>query len=106
MEKPLHQKLKMTSVSMDYFAFGLTVIMDRPVINRTAIEGAYDFTLTYTMDLPPGVSENTIVNGAPLDTSGPTIFEALRSQLGLLLEPRRGPVQIMVIDHVEMPAEN
>jgi uncharacterized protein (TIGR03435 family) len=67
---------------------------------------AYDFTLAYTLDLPPGVSENTVVNGAPLDTSGPTVFEALRQQLGLRLEPRREPVQIMMIDHAEMPTAN
>ena len=96
----------MTSVSMDYFAYGLTFLLDRPVINRTGIQGAYDFTLAYTLDLPPGVSENTVVNGAPLDTSGPTVFEALRQQLGLRLEPRREPVQIMTIDHAEMPTAN
>jgi uncharacterized protein (TIGR03435 family) len=76
------------------------------VIDQTGIKGGYDFALAYTMDLPPGVSESAIVNGAPLDTSGPTIFEALRQQLGLRLEPRKGPVRIIVIDHVEKPSEN
>lgn len=105
-EKPLHRKLKMTSVTMDYFAYGLGTFMDRPVIDQTGIKGGYDFALAYTMDLPPGVSEGAMVNGAPLDTSGPTIFEALRQQLGLRLESRKGPVQIIVIDQVEKPSEN
>jgi uncharacterized protein (TIGR03435 family) len=105
-EKPLHRKMKMTAVTMDYFAYGLGTFMDRSVIDQTGIKGGYDFALAYTMDLPPGVSESAIVNGAPLDTSGPTIFEALRQQLGLRLEPRKGPVRIIVIDHVEKPSEN
>jgi uncharacterized protein (TIGR03435 family) len=47
-----------------------------------------------------------MLNGQPIDTSGPTIFQAVRQQLGLRLEARRGPVQVMVIDHVEKPGEN
>jgi uncharacterized protein (TIGR03435 family) len=105
-EKPLHPKWTMTAVSMDYFAYGLDFIMDRPVIDRTGLKGDFDFTVRYTADLPPGVTENTIVNGAPLDTSGPDIFEALREQLGLRLDPREGPVQHMVIDRVEKPSAN
>jgi uncharacterized protein (TIGR03435 family) len=60
----------MTSVTMDYFAYGLGTFMDRPVIDQTGIKGGYNFALAYTMDLPPGVSEGAMVNGAPLDTSG------------------------------------
>jgi uncharacterized protein (TIGR03435 family) len=105
-EKPLHLKLTMTSASMDYFAYGLTTILDRPVIDKTGLTDAYDFTLTYTEELPPGISPDRIVNGVPLDTSGPSVFEALRDQLGLRLEPRTGPVQMLVIDHVEKPSAN
>jgi len=45
-------------------------------------------------------------NGQPIDTSGPSIFQAVRQQLGLRLDPRKGPVQVMVVDHVEKPSEN
>ena len=45
-------------------------------------------------------------NGAPIDTSGPTIYEALRKQLGLKLDSQKGPVDIMVIDHLEKLSEN
>ena len=106
LEKPLHPKWTMTSVSMDYFAYGLDFVVDRPVIDHTGIKGDFDFTLKYTADLPPGISEKTIVNGEPLDTSGANIFEALREQLGLRLDPSQGPVQYMVIDHVERPSAN
>jgi uncharacterized protein (TIGR03435 family) len=46
------------------------------------------------------------LNGAPIDTSGPTVFAAVKRQLGLELKAQKGPVDIIVIDHVEKPTEN
>jgi len=103
---PFHAKWIATFASMDLFAFRLSAIMDRPVIDQTGLKGDYDFTLTYTMDLPPNIPPNALLNGQPIDTTGPTIFQALQQQLGLRLEPRKGPVPVMVIDHVEKPGEN
>ena len=40
------------------------------------------------------------------DPSGPTFLEALQEQLGLKLESQAGPIDILVIDHVEQPSEN
>ncbi|MGB9229002.1 MAG: TIGR03435 family protein [Terracidiphilus sp.] len=45
------------------------------------------------------------MNGAPTD-SGPSLFTALEEQLGLKLEPAKGPVEVLVIDHIEMPSPN
>jgi uncharacterized protein (TIGR03435 family) len=47
-----------------------------------------------------------MLNGEPIDTSGPTVFAAIRQQLGLKLEPQKAPVEILVIEHVEKPTEN
>lgn len=92
---------------MDYFAWRLSTMLDRPVVDLTKLTGGYDFELKFTRELPPGTPpEGALLNGTPIDTSGPTIFEAIRQQLGLKLERQKGPVDIMVIDHAEKPAEN
>jgi|SRR5262245_4267529 len=102
----LQTTLNAKVVTMDYFAFRLSQLMDRPVMNLTGLKGNYNFGLSYTRDLPPGMNENTKINGQEVDTSGPTIFEAVRRQLGLQLTPEKGPVEVLVIDHVEKPADN
>ena len=102
----VQMKLKATSTPMDYFAFRLSTLMDRPVVNLTNLPGDYDFNLEYTADLPPGLSENTKLNGEPIDTSGPNVFAAVKQQLGLNLKTQRGPVDIIVIDRIEKPVEN
>ena len=105
-DAPFHARWTATSSSMELFAFRLAAVIDRPVIDQTGLKGDYDFKLTYTMDLPPNFSPNTMLNGQPIDISGPSIFQAVRQQLGLRLDPRKGPVQVMVIDHVEKPSPN
>ena len=79
----------------------LTQSLGRTVIDKTGLTGLYDFTLTYTSDADAGSSASDA--DAP---SGPTIFTALEEQLGLKLEPAKGPVHVLVIDHVERPSEN
>jgi len=93
-------------VPMDYFAWRLSMMLDRPVLDQTKLTGGYDFELKFTRDLPPGTPEGALINGTPIDTSGPTIFEAIRQQLGLKLERQKGPVDIIAIDHAEKPVDN
>jgi uncharacterized protein (TIGR03435 family) len=71
----------------------LTGRLGRTVLNQTGIEGVYEFKLTWTADEA----------AADLTTS---IFAALQEQLGLKLEPAKGPVEMFVIDRVERPSEN
>jgi len=72
-----------------------TTGVDRPVVEHSGLAGMFGFTLMFSsFDTVPHVSNN------------PSIFTALREQLGLKLEPARGPVELLVIDSVERPAPN
>jgi uncharacterized protein (TIGR03435 family) len=96
-----------TRVPMQYFAWwlGQAVLQrdGRPVIDKTELTGNYDFTLAFAPDLPPNVPRENLPPGL-LDR--PTIFDALRQQLGLKLEAQKGPVPYYVIDQAEKPAVN
>ena len=105
-EQPFHMKWSAKSVPMDYVAWRLGLALDRPVIDRTELKGGYDFELSYTAQPPPEIPAGALLNGQPIDTSGPTVFEALRRQLGLKLESEKGPVEILIIDRAEKPAGN
>jgi uncharacterized protein (TIGR03435 family) len=70
----------------------------RVVVDKTGLDGRFDLTLKFVSD--DAVSAGT---DAP---SGPSVFTALQEQLGLKLEPEKGPVEILVIDHIELPSEN
>jgi bla regulator protein BlaR1 len=78
--------------------------LGRTVVDKTGLTGNYDFTLKWAPDEsqgPPGMD-----NGPPPDSSGPSLFTAIQEQLGLRLEAQKGPVEILVIDHVERPSDN
>ena len=76
---------------------------DRPVLDRTGLNGTFDFTLEW-MPQPNG----SLASGAASqpDQAGPTFLEALKDQLGLKLDSATGPVDVLVLDHVERPSEN
>jgi uncharacterized protein (TIGR03435 family) len=78
--------------------------LGRVVIDKTGIQGRYDCALEWRRDTGR-MSDGTDGSAAPTD-SGPSIFTAIQEQLGLKLESTKGPVQVLVIDHVEMPSEN
>ena len=99
----IHVKMTGTFAPMDYFVWRLGQLMDRPVVDMTKLKGGYDFTLTYTRELPPGIQEGASFNGQPIDTSGPSIFQAVQKQMGLKLEAQKGMAPVMVIDRMEKP---
>jgi uncharacterized protein (TIGR03435 family) len=92
--------------------------LGRTVVDQTGLKGNYDFTLKWTPDQnspamamgpggpAPGAPPPGADNAPPPDTSGPSVFTAIQEQLGLKLEPTKGPVEILVIDHIERPSEN
>ena len=80
----------------------LATELGRVVIDKTGIAGRYDVTLKWT----PDADRTPADNGTEDTSTGPSIFTALQEQLGLKLESTKGPVQVLVIDHIEMPSEN
>jgi bla regulator protein blaR1 len=86
----------------------LTIFMDRPVVDRTGIEGRFDFDLppwSRSPLQPPAGGERDGTEPAP-DPLNPSLFEVLQEQLGLKLEATRGPYDVYVVDHIEPPTEN
>lgn len=82
--------------SLGGLAEALSRRVERPVLDKTGLSGAFNFTLQWT---PESASES----GA----DGPSIFTALPEQLGLKLVPRKDPIEILVIDRVQKtPTEN
>jgi uncharacterized protein (TIGR03435 family) len=77
----------------------LTGMVGRPVYDQTGLNGRYDFTLQWTPDMVAG-------GGSPSSGSGDSIFTALQEQLGLKLEPKKGPVDVIVIEGAEKPSAN
>ncbi|WP_198137605.1 TIGR03435 family protein [Terriglobus sp. TAA 43] len=79
-------------------------VLDRPVIDRTNIEGRYDFTLTWAV---LGTEfGGTVLTPEPTDDPPPNLFLALRDQLGLKLEPMKAPADVLVVDRVAKPSPN
>jgi uncharacterized protein (TIGR03435 family) len=92
--------LTATRVSMGglaRFLAGPNVRLGRPVVDKTGLDGVFDFNLDWS---PEGSTEKAA-------DALPSIFIALQEQLGLKLESQKGPVEVLVVDHVEkVPTEN
>jgi uncharacterized protein (TIGR03435 family) len=96
--------LEYNGVSLDELK-ALDEFLGRPVINRTGIVGLFDLRLEFVIDeSTPGVRLS--FGRASDDAPGPSIFTAMQDQLGLKLEPTKGPGEFLVIDSVERPSEN
>ena len=105
-------------MAMSEFTDWLARFVDRPVVDMTELKGSYDFKLDYTPDprvmqkmmMRAGVPSGGPPPGAAADgpsESGPSIFTAVQEQLGLKLEGRKAPIELLVIDSVEkVPTEN
>ena len=86
-------------VSMKAFAEGyLSSRMDRVVLDQTGLSGDFNFKLEFVPEQPG--------RGGATDGTGPTFLDALEDQLGLNMKPRKDPVKVLVIEHVERPGAN
>jgi uncharacterized protein (TIGR03435 family) len=83
----------------------------RPVFDKTGLTGTYDINLEYARELnlsasAPGESPSGNAVVTPADPAGPSILSAVEDQLGLKLVPSRGPMQVVVIEHMDKPDAN
>jgi uncharacterized protein (TIGR03435 family) len=78
----------------------LALTLGRVVLDNTGLTGRYDLTLRWTPD------DAALAGSAASADAPPNIFTAIQEQLGLKLESTKGPVPVLVIDHVAMPSEN
>ena len=114
MMDPSGMHLKAASATLAALADSLSHFTERPVVDMTGIQGQYDFDLVFAPEtmrglprgpMPPPGGERP--QGAePQPEQGASIFDAV-AQYGLKLESRKGPLEILTIDHIEKtPTEN
>jgi len=94
--------------SLERFSTLIGWAVGRPVFDKTGIPGLFDFHLEFALDeATPTLTDPASAPATPSDEpAGPSLFGAIQQQLGLKLEPARGPKEFLVIDHVERPSGN
>ena len=103
-------ELTSSGTPVELLAAQLSARLGRPIVDKTGLKGNYAFNFHWTPD--PSEKENlkqsdemVATEPAP-DSNGPSLATALREQLGLKLQLQTEPVEVLVIDHAEEPAEN
>jgi uncharacterized protein (TIGR03435 family) len=90
-----------TAITLDELVHSPLLFGGRDVIDKTGLKGAYDFTLKWGREQPI-VSDAGQEGGA----DAPLLFTAIQEQLGLRLVRSKGPVEVIVVDHIEQPSAN
>ena len=109
-------QLTLNGAPISLLADALSRQLGRNVVDKSGLTGNYDISLQWTPDSSQSQmfkgagegSDGKASAAAPTqpDASGPSIFTALQEQLGLKLESQKGPVETLIIEHVERPSEN
>jgi uncharacterized protein (TIGR03435 family) len=101
------QRLVAKKVTMAYLADSLARFVDRPVVDMTDVKGTYDCTIDYNLDDLRALILSSAPPGTPLPPrqadvgeTGVSLMDSLQA-VGLKLEPRKAPLDILVIDHLE-----
>jgi uncharacterized protein (TIGR03435 family) len=92
----MKRRVRRSGVTMDDFARELQANVDRPVVDRTGLDGRFDIEYTF---IPPDATADAVANL-------PTLLVALEEQLGLKLEAQRTAVPVVVVDSIEKLKEN
>lgn len=94
---PGRQKIGARNVTLAFLADSLSfgANLGRPMVNKTGMDGGFDFTLEWIPDRP-----------GPAEVEGPTLQQALLDQFGIKLQSDKASIKVYVLDHVERPTEN
>ena len=101
-----------TAVFMYALVQVLSQQVGRVVVDKTGLTGNFEFELEYaptSEQIPERLGGNdvsTLGANAGIDLHGPSLFTALREQLGLKLESQKGPVEMVIVDRAERLTEN
>ena len=90
----------------DFTGFLQLLILDRPVVNRTALTNRYDFSVTFLPDDSQFGGHPPFPKPAEGAETAPSLFEAVAQQVGLKLTAEKTQVDVLVLDHVEKPSAN
>ena len=114
--KPRGNRMMMSGTSLtadgiDMVSFTrlLSQRVGRPIVDKTGLAGKYSFKLNWANEPHDGEGPGGPPHdGAPAASgdTGPSIFTAVQEQLGLKLDSEKGPVDVIVIDHLEQPVAN
>jgi uncharacterized protein (TIGR03435 family) len=88
--------VELTATPMPVFAIDMDFFVERPVVDQAGLQGSYDFMLKWTFDDSRLTDPNAL----------PSLFTAIKEQLGLKLDAVKGPAEVYVIDRIERPSEN
>jgi uncharacterized protein (TIGR03435 family) len=89
-------------IPLSSLIYSLSSKLGRTIINKTGLTGNYDFELKWTPEGEAGADNGQ----TDQQSSASSLFTALQEQLGLKLQSSKGPVETLVVDHIEMPSEN
>jgi uncharacterized protein (TIGR03435 family) len=102
-------KLDATSSDFSTFADVLSIqpeLGGRTVLDKTGLQGHYSFTFQWTPEKSVAGGGQSGHTASTSEPSGSSLFTALQEQLGLKMELQKAPVDVLVIDSIEMPSEN
>jgi len=92
------------AIPMSTLATSLAPFVGRFTVDKTGLTGGFDVELTWAPD--PAFLNGSNPSADPPNPSGPSIFAALQEQLGLKLVSDKGPLAVLVVDHLEEPSAN
>lgn len=89
------------TATMAQLASSLSIVVQRPLIDRTGLSEPFDFDLEWAP-----INVGVDVAAAPAQEFAPSLLAALDEQLGVKLDAQRAPIEYVVIDSAERPSEN